>query len=120
MSGGKNIFELIYERPVKLDYNIQRILLECIVYDSDLEADFIQLKEGSSGTKDKYTIQPKKGIKEIMYEVWLQEQYPKWVNAEITFLTSKEYGKIGQSSDYYRNITPEDTAWGYSSGRETT
>jgi hypothetical protein len=119
-AGGANLFELLYPgvKFDKLNYNLQRILLECIAYDSELEADHHDLEKLNSQAdgKDKYTIVMKKGPREHKYMEDLQRYAQKsaanrgLVMAPVTLLTKKEYLKLGQSANYYRNIIGKGTA----------
>lgn len=101
MAGGKNLFEILYERPIPfIDYNLQRITVECIVYDSEIEADFIKQQEDA----EKPGWKSKKGIKEHTYEMMMHSKYPEYVDAEVTLLSTEEYNKIAESANYYRDF----------------
>jgi len=119
-TGGANLFELLYPgvKFTKLNYNLQRILIECIAYDSELEADHHDLEKWNSkaDSVDKHTIVMKKGPREHKYMEKMQlyaQQSPAHrglVMAPVTLLTKKEYLKLGKSANYYRNLIGEGTA----------
>jgi len=111
-SGGKNLFEVLYCRPyIPLDYNLQRIIVECISYDSDIEADhYEQARTIQNDSNEKYIVRSKKGVRELRSELKMATKYPQYVNAEVTLLTTKEYNSIGKSANYYRDITSARTA----------
>jgi len=107
MAGGRNLFELLYERNIPyLDFNLRKILIECIVYDADIEADYYEMEDKKrGGKKDKYTLVSNVGMRELSFGIWLETKHPEYVDAEVTLLTLKEYNKIGQSTNYHRNPT---------------
>ena len=109
LSGGKNVFELVYEKDVELNFSLQAILLQCVVYDSELEADYYELEEMKRSTKkERMIISPKQGMREHMYEIWMQENYPEYVDIDVTILTTEEFNRVGQSANYYRDNSAED------------
>lgn len=95
-SGGRHLFEVLYEKEyIPLNYNLQRIIVECIVYDSELEADHYDRERfKQKQTQDKFTISPKIGVREMKFAMWERANYPEYVNAEVTLLTKKEFSKI--------------------------
>jgi hypothetical protein len=106
-SGGRNLFEVLYQRDcIHLDYNLQRILVECIIYDSEVEADEQDRKRFTSKqTQDRYTIAPKSGmgIREMKFEMMVATKYPEYRDIEITLLTKEEFSKVVKSAHYHRN-----------------
>lgn len=106
-AGGRNLFEILYQKSIPhLDYNLQRILIECMIYDSEIEQDHMDRarQQAETGNKDsKYIVRPKIGVREYLFAKWLQDKYPDWVNVDVTLLTTKEFLKIGQSANNYRN-----------------
>lgn len=108
-AGGKNLFEVLFQKSIpEIDYNMNRIIIECLVYDSEVESDYQFLAEQRSKTKggdSRFMIVGKKGPHEIKYESWLEYKHPEYVNAEVTLLSSKEVESLGKSSDYYRSIS---------------
>ena len=103
MSGGYNLFELIYERHIPLTFSLRRILEECIVYDSEVEADYMD-KDSDTIKSDKYSIRSKLGIREIKFNMWLEAEHPDYIAVEFTLLTTEEFKEIVKSADYYRNL----------------
>ena len=111
------MFELLYpdRKFPTLNYNMQRILIECIAHDSELEADHEELAHLNAGQiKDKHTIVMKVGTRERQYMEEMQLYAQKsaanreLVFAPVTILTTKEYRELGESANYYRNLTEAD------------
>lgn len=117
-TGGLSMFDLLYPdvKFTKLNYNLQRILIECIAHDSELDADQSDLARWNSGPKDKHTIVMKTGPREIKWMEKMQAYAAKSIhnrdviNAPVTLLTTEEYLKLGESANYYRNLIGEGEA----------
>lgn len=108
MAGGKNLFEVLYGGSIEIDFNLQRIILECVIYDSEIESDFYFMEDMKRGTKaDKYTITGKRGPKEIAHQIMMERDYPEYLRTEVTLLSSKDCELIGKSAHYYRDCIRE-------------
>jgi len=96
---------------------MQRVLIECIAHDSELEADMHDLERiNANKSSDKYSIITKTGPREAAYQAKMQKYAMKspegreLVMAPVTLLTTKEYLELGESANYYRNLAGKSKA----------
>lgn len=86
---------------------MSKVILECLVYDSEIEADhqFLQDQQSKKGGGGRISFIGKRGPYEIKFDSWLEVNYPEYVRTEISLLSSKEIDSLGKSSNYYRSFS---------------
>ena len=99
MSGGCNLFELLYGRKFTLEelcsQPSREISTQCLIYDNELEQEFIRQQETKSKELEGKFVLGGKDINKLMYDY-------KWghlADIIVTLLPREEYIKIAKSTD---------------------